>query len=42
MIIAFTVQNPALRKIERYKCMSNSRRKPFEGKMCVPSYYDGE
>lgn len=39
MIIAFTVQNPALRKIERYKYMSNSGRKPFEGMMCVPSYH---
>lgn len=35
MIIAFTVQNPALRKSERYKCMSNSRKKPFEGGRCV-------
>lgn len=32
MIIAFVVQNPALGKTERYECMSNSRRKPFEGK----------
>lgn len=30
MIIAFIMQNPALRKSERYKCMSNSRTKPFE------------
>lgn len=31
MIIAFIVHNPNLRKLERYKCMSNSRKKPFEG-----------
>lgn len=31
LIIAFIVQNPALRKMERDKCMSNSRKKPFEG-----------
>lgn len=31
MIIAFIMLNLALRKMERYKCMSKSREKPFEG-----------
>lgn len=31
MIIAFIVQNPALRKMERYKCIRNSRKTPFKG-----------
>lgn len=38
MIIAFIVQNPVPGKRERYKCISNSRKK-LEGKIHVPNYY---